>query len=185
RVAKDQGLALNPNKISGLCDRLMCCLLFEHETYCALRREMPSRGDRVITEHGPGIVRSVMLLKEKIEVQLEDGTEVEVKVCDARPWDGKPQPGGPQGGEAGGRGESGEGGRVAEEKQESAESKPPGGRGGRGKPSDTRSSGERSDGTRTREKRSRSGGSRAKGKRSSGRRGGRSGGNGNKDGGKG
>ncbi|MFW6155774.1 MAG: PSP1 domain-containing protein [Armatimonadota bacterium] len=92
RVAKDQGLALNPNKISGLCDRLMCCLLFEHETYCALRGEMPSRGDKVITEHGPAIVRDVMLLKEQIEVELQDGTEMTVKACETRPWDGRSRP---------------------------------------------------------------------------------------------
>lgn len=80
RVAKDQGLALNPSKISGLCDRLMCCLLFEHETYCALRRELPSRGDRVLTEKGPGVVREVMLLKEQVTVHLDDGSEITVNV---------------------------------------------------------------------------------------------------------
>ena len=85
RVAKDQGLALNPNKISGLCDRLMCCLLFEHKTYCALRNELPSRGERVMTEKGPGVVREVMLLKEQVLVHLEDGTELAVKVCELRP----------------------------------------------------------------------------------------------------
>jgi len=84
RVAKDQGLALNPSKISGLCDRLMCCLLFEHETYCALRREMPSRGDRVLTEKGPGVVREVMLLKEQVIVHLDDGSEITVKVGDLK-----------------------------------------------------------------------------------------------------
>ena len=59
RMAKDQGLALNPAKISGLCDRLMCCLLFEHKTYCALRDDLPKRGERVMTDHGPGTVREV------------------------------------------------------------------------------------------------------------------------------
>ncbi|HCA46666.1 MAG TPA: hypothetical protein DEP45_04680 [Armatimonadetes bacterium] len=91
RVAKDQGLALNPNKISGLCDRLMCCLLFEHNTYCALRNELPSRGERVMTEKGPGVVREVMLLKEQVLVHLEDGTELAVKVCQLRPA-GEPAP---------------------------------------------------------------------------------------------
>ena len=85
RVAKDQGLALNPSKISGLCDRLMCCLLFEHETYCALRAELPERGDRVRTEHGPGTVREVVLLKEELRVALDDGTEITVRASEAGP----------------------------------------------------------------------------------------------------
>ncbi len=85
RVAKDQGLALNPSKISGLCDRLMCCLLFEHDTYCALRAELPERGDRVRTEHGPGTVREVALLKEELRVALDDGTETIVPASEAGP----------------------------------------------------------------------------------------------------
>ncbi len=90
RVAKDQGLALNPNKISGLCDRLMCCLLFEHDAYCDLREELPSRGDRVGTEHGPGKVREVHLLKKQVEVELEDGTEIDLDVCDLCSPDERP-----------------------------------------------------------------------------------------------
>ena len=107
RVAKDQGLALNPNKISGLCDRLMCCLLFEHSTYCALRDEMPSRGDRVYTESGPGTVREVMLLKEQVTVHLDDGTELTVKVCKVRPFSEGPMPQAePKEGEAGSEAEA-------------------------------------------------------------------------------
>ena len=82
RVAKDQGLALNPNKISGLCDRLMCCLLFEHDTYKRLRRELPNRGERVMTPDGPGVVTNVSLLKEQVQVQLQDGSEVKVAARD-------------------------------------------------------------------------------------------------------
>ncbi|MFO8079326.1 MAG: stage 0 sporulation family protein [Armatimonadota bacterium] len=158
RVAKDQGLALNPNKISGLCDRLMCCLLFEHETYCALRGEMPSRGDKVITEHGPAIVRDVMLLKEQIEVELQDGTEVTVKACETRPWDGKSQPR-----------DSGEGSEDGQPEEDAEASE---GRGDDERPSEKR-------------KNEGSGGSRASGKRSSSRRrGGRSRRGRKKDGGK-
>lgn len=76
RVAKDQGLALNPSKISGLCDRLMCCLLFEHEAYLESQKRLPERGDRVDTPHGPGRVREVAVLCEQVTVELEDGKEV-------------------------------------------------------------------------------------------------------------
>ncbi len=88
RVAKDQGLALNPNKISGLCDRLMCCLLFEHETYCELRDRLPEKGEIIDTPHGRAKVRDVSLLKEQIHAELKDGTEITVSAseigCDGR-----------------------------------------------------------------------------------------------------
>ena len=190
RVAKDQGLALNPNKISGLCDRLMCCLLFEHETYCTLRRQMPKRGDRVMTEHGPGVVRDVMLLKEQIEVQLEDGTEVKVKVCDARPWDGKAQQKAADGRECGGCDEcSGRQHAARESTPDGKAASDSGGGEGAARRSDGArggSSGERRDGTRTRRKKTeRSDGSASSEKRSSSRRrGGRSRRGGKKDGGK-
>jgi len=145
RVAKDQGLALNPNKISGLCDRLMCCLLFEHETYCALRNELPSRGDRVLTEQGPGTVRDVMLLKEQVEVHLDDGTEIKAKVCDLRSLREKPQDQ---------RGEQDEDGRPPEQ-NDSGE--PRGSRGRGSTRRDSSSEQKRPDGSRTREKKTRSG----------------------------
>jgi cell fate regulator YaaT (PSP1 superfamily) len=150
RVAKDQGLALNPNKISGLCDRLMCCLLFEHETYCELRDELPSRGDRVMTEHGPGTVKDVMMLKEKLEVHLDDGTELSLNACEVRPHQEKQEGGSPEGG-----GEQGRSGSSRNRK----------GSGGGTGSKDRKSSGDdgsgrkrRDDGTRTREKRRRKSG---------------------------
>ena len=85
RVAKDQGLALNPNKISGLCDRLMCCLLFEHEAYVTARKKMPARGDRVHTPHGPGVVTDVALLCERVTVELEDGKEMKLQAEELGP----------------------------------------------------------------------------------------------------
>ncbi len=92
RMAKDQGLALNPAKISGLCDRLMCCLLFEHNTYCALRDDLPKRGERVMTDHGPGTVREIALIKEELTIALDDGSEVRVRACRVWPVDGEPPP---------------------------------------------------------------------------------------------
>ena len=54
RMAKDQGLALNPRKISGVCGRLMCCLQYEHGTYKELIRGLPQPGIRLETTEGPG-----------------------------------------------------------------------------------------------------------------------------------
>ncbi len=80
RVAKDQDLALNPNKISGLCDRLMCCLLFEHEGYLEAREKLPERGEHIQTPHGPARVTDIDLLREQITVELEEGNELTLDV---------------------------------------------------------------------------------------------------------
>ena len=54
RMAKDQGLSLDPTKISGVCGRLMCCLNYEHDTYCAYKKHLPKCGKKVSTEFGEG-----------------------------------------------------------------------------------------------------------------------------------
>lgn len=73
RVAKDQGLSLNPAKISGICDRLMCCLRYEHDTYQELSRRLPKPGQTVNTVKGPGVVKSVVLMHERVTVEYPDG----------------------------------------------------------------------------------------------------------------
>jgi cell fate regulator YaaT (PSP1 superfamily) len=72
RMAKDQGLALNPSKISGVCGRLMCCLQYEHANYKELIKEMPKLGSRVQTADGPGKVIKQDILKGMLTVRLED-----------------------------------------------------------------------------------------------------------------
>lgn len=49
KMAKEQGMALNTNKISGICDKLMCCIAYEHELYQELRKELPNVGQMVKT----------------------------------------------------------------------------------------------------------------------------------------
>ncbi len=72
RMAKDQGLALNPSKISGVCGRLMCCLQYEHANYKELIKEMPKMGSRVQTPDGHGKVIKQDILKKSLTVRLED-----------------------------------------------------------------------------------------------------------------
>lgn len=69
KMAKDQNLSLNPTKISGICGRLMCCLKYEHDTYQVLRKGMPNRGDRVLTEEGPAVVFDTNILLESVKVR--------------------------------------------------------------------------------------------------------------------
>jgi cell fate regulator YaaT (PSP1 superfamily) len=78
KMAKEEGLPLNPPKISGLCGRLMCCLSFEYESYKILSRGLPREGEHVHTPQGKGKVISINVFKRTATVQLEDGISVEV-----------------------------------------------------------------------------------------------------------
>ena len=72
RMAKDQGLALNPSKISGVCGRLMCCLQYEHQIYKEMIKGMPKNGRTVLTPEGPGRVLKNDILGQTVLVRLED-----------------------------------------------------------------------------------------------------------------
>lgn len=72
RMAKDQGLALNPSKISGVCGRLMCCLQYEHGNYKELIRGLPKPGSKIETPDGPGKVLKNEILEQNIIVRLDD-----------------------------------------------------------------------------------------------------------------
>jgi len=76
KMAKEQGLSLNPTKISGLCGRLMCCLTFENQTYKDLKKELPKIGRIVETDKGRGKVIRQNILKSCVTLRMEDGTEI-------------------------------------------------------------------------------------------------------------
>lgn len=85
RMAKDQGLSLNPTKISGCCGRLMCCLNYEQNVYDELLKITPRVGATVKTPQGIGQVMSVSLLEQKVKVRYEDSdTPVIFDCCDVR-----------------------------------------------------------------------------------------------------
>ena len=78
RMAKEQGLSLNPTKISGQCGRLMCCLTFEYETYQALRTQFPKIGKTVATKTGKGKVIRHNPIGNCIAIRLDDGQDLEI-----------------------------------------------------------------------------------------------------------
>ena len=82
RLAKDQDLSLNPEKISGLCDRLMCCLRYEHGVYAADRTRLPDIGEEVRTPYGEGQVVGQNVLKHELMVELDDERIVAVPAAD-------------------------------------------------------------------------------------------------------
>ena len=73
RMAKEQDLSLNPQKISGVCSRLMCCLNYEYAHYKEARRCVPKIGATVKTEYGSGKLIEVSVLKDEAVVQSEEG----------------------------------------------------------------------------------------------------------------
>ncbi|NIV36482.1 MAG: hypothetical protein GWN58_45715 [Anaerolineae bacterium] len=72
KMAKTQGMSLNPSDITGVCGRLRCCLAYEHELYAEACKMMPRRKKRVRTPHGEGKVIDLLPLKKTVVVQIED-----------------------------------------------------------------------------------------------------------------
>ena len=71
KMAKTQGLSLNPSKISGLCGRLMCCLAYENDYYKDVYKKMPKIGSEVVSPDGKGTVISVNMLTYNVKVKIE------------------------------------------------------------------------------------------------------------------
>ncbi len=76
KMAKDQGLVLNPSRVTGQCGRLKCCLVYEHTLYQEMRKSLPKVGKRVSTPAGEGRVVELDVLRQQIRVGfLEGGTQ--------------------------------------------------------------------------------------------------------------
>ncbi|SHH31239.1 Cell fate regulator YaaT, PSP1 superfamily (controls sporulation, competence, biofilm development) [Anaerosphaera aminiphila DSM 21120] len=80
KMAKDQGLSLNPTKISGVCGRLMCCLKYEQDGYEDILRRMPRVGEIVETERGKGTVVSTYTIQELVKIIFAKGEESEYEL---------------------------------------------------------------------------------------------------------
>ncbi|MBM4350372.1 MAG: stage 0 sporulation family protein [Deltaproteobacteria bacterium] len=78
KMAKEQNIALNPTKISGICGRLMCCLAYEYPTYMELKKNLPKVGKHIVTRSGKGKVIRQNVLNQTVTVQLEEGGEVTI-----------------------------------------------------------------------------------------------------------
>jgi cell fate regulator YaaT (PSP1 superfamily) len=78
KMAKEQDLPLNAMKISGVCGRLLCCLVYENEQYRKLKDKLPKHGQQVSTAMGVASVVGANPLKETVLVELESHTVVEL-----------------------------------------------------------------------------------------------------------
>lgn len=79
KMAKEQGMSINPAKISGSCGRLMCCLKFEEEVYDELIKISPKNGEPVQTPDGSGIVEDVSLLTGEVKVRMNRTPDAPLK----------------------------------------------------------------------------------------------------------
>ncbi|MFH1845575.1 MAG: stage 0 sporulation family protein [bacterium] len=87
KMAKEQQLPLNPNKLSGLCGRLRCCLTYEYVGYSETLSRMPKVGTKVLTEDKTGIVRKLDLVQDLVSVYLVDTDEVVQVTPDELQWE--------------------------------------------------------------------------------------------------
>jgi cell fate regulator YaaT (PSP1 superfamily) len=78
QFARDQGMALNPQKITGNCGRLLCCLLYEQEDYARTIAQFPKVGTRHATPRGEGEVVKLNVVKEFMVVRHNDGSEEKI-----------------------------------------------------------------------------------------------------------
>ncbi|MCW5875874.1 MAG: hypothetical protein KIS85_03225 [Anaerolineales bacterium] len=87
KMAKAQGISLDPSEITGMCGRLRCCLIYEYEQYVEARKTLPKRGKEVVTPMGRGKVMDVLPLKQAILVALPEGKRAEFLKHEVEPWD--------------------------------------------------------------------------------------------------
>jgi cell fate regulator YaaT (PSP1 superfamily) len=87
KMAKAQGISLNPQEITGMCGRLRCCLVYEYDQYVEARKTLPKRKKKVVTPRGVGKVIEVMPLKQAVLVMLEDDRRVEFYKHEIQPYD--------------------------------------------------------------------------------------------------
>ncbi len=70
RMAKEQGISLSPQEITGMCGRLRCCLVYEYEQYVEAKKQLPKLGKIIGTPHGEGKVVDVRPLRDSVIVQV-------------------------------------------------------------------------------------------------------------------
>jgi len=87
KMAKEQGISLTPQEITGMCGRLRCCLVYEYEQYVAARKELPKRNKRVVTPLGEGRVVDMLPLQMTVIVELPEVGRREFERDQLEPWD--------------------------------------------------------------------------------------------------
>ena len=84
KMAKEQNVILNPNKISGGCGRLLCCLNYEYEQYREASRGVPKTGKKVNLPEGTGKVRSVDIFSRTVTIDMTDAKPLVIDIDELR-----------------------------------------------------------------------------------------------------
>jgi len=87
KMAKNQNISLNPQKINGMCGRLLCCLAYENDHYTKTWETMPRYGSEVTTPDGKGIAQDCNAIKETVNVKFKNGDIANFKnykLCDLK-----------------------------------------------------------------------------------------------------
>ena len=84
KMAKEQGLPINPTKTAGLCGKLKCCMAYEYQVYKEFARSLPKIGQKVTTPEGNGKVVSVNILRKIVSVELEEGKYTKVNYAESQ-----------------------------------------------------------------------------------------------------
>ncbi len=90
KMAKEQGISLTPEEITGMCGRLRCCLIYEYEQYVEARKQLPKRNKHVVTPRGEGKVMDVLPMSNKVIVAIETEERSQWITFDKdeiQPWD--------------------------------------------------------------------------------------------------
>ena len=84
KMAKEQGMLLNTMKISGQCGRLMCCLAHEYKAYCALKKDLPKVGTKLVFNNVPAVIKELNPLNKKLLIETEDKRLIYINVSDLK-----------------------------------------------------------------------------------------------------
>jgi cell fate regulator YaaT (PSP1 superfamily) len=92
RMAKQQGLTLNPSKVSGMCGRLMCCLVYEQQMYRRMKKSLPRAGQKAQTAMGVGEIIDLDVINRRVTIKLHDENRQlfpvdEIEIIDAKKLD--------------------------------------------------------------------------------------------------
>jgi len=82
KMAKDQNLTLNSSKISGACGRLLCCLAYEHEAYCEVKRQLPQEGSVIVYDGKKMMLTEINILRKVVTLRTADNIYIQIPLAE-------------------------------------------------------------------------------------------------------
>ena len=82
KMAKDQNLTLNSSKISGACGRLLCCLAYEHEAYCEVKKRLPQEGSVIVYDGKKVMLTEINILRKVVTLRTADNIYIQIPLAE-------------------------------------------------------------------------------------------------------